>query len=123
ARRESWASARPALKRLSSGPHVGISTMDTPGHTLKIVVTFAVASEFRRWRRSGFMRVPNAGTRIYRMRTAEAEVWVVMTGIGTRQSHRELRDLLAAPADLCIASGFAGSLSTHPVGSIVVARS
>src|SRR5262245_9445971 len=48
---------------------------------------------------------------------------VVSTGIGLRRPADELQRLLSTPADLCIASGLAGSLKTHhPVGSVLVAR-
>ena len=75
---------------------------------MKIVVTFAVASEVASWRRSSrFAR----------------EVHVVMTGIGMRRPQRELRELLATPVHFCIACGLAGALKKqHRVGSIVVAR-
>src|SRR5262245_29683984 len=74
---------------------------------MRIVITFAVRSECRAWR-----RYSRAG-----------DVHIVTTGIGMRGSRQRLRELLAMPADFCIASGLAGSLTKHQaVGSIVVAR-
>ena len=75
---------------------------------MRIVVTAAVRSECTGWRRfSG----------------PAGDIHVVTTGIGMRGSRDQLRDLLAMPADFCIASGLGGSLTNrHAVGSIVVAR-
>src|SRR5262245_12362519 len=74
---------------------------------MNIVITFAVRSECRAWRRDA-----HAGN-----------VYLVTTGIGMRGSRQQLRELLAMPADFCIASGFAGGLSKQQTpGSIVVAR-
>ena len=91
---------------------------------MKIIVTFAVASEFTRWRRySRFTRIDCAGTPVHRARVGDIEIYALMTGIGMRRSQRELQQLLAARADLCIASGLAGGLKKqHRVGAIVVAR-
>lgn len=75
---------------------------------MNIVIAFAVPSEYSAWRRSS---------------ESLAGVRVVFTGIGFRHSQDQLRELLAVPADLCIASGLAGSLNNrYAVGSIVVAR-
>jgi nucleoside phosphorylase len=87
---------------------------------MNIVVTFAVASEFANWRRSGFQKT---GPRVYRMRASYGEIYVVVTGIGMRGVDGELRRLLALPADFCIASGLAGALNAkYETGSVLVAR-
>ena len=91
---------------------------------LKIVVTFALPQEFGAWRRiARFEPLKGRGGPIYLMRTANAEVYAVMLGIGMRSVPSELRDLLANSADLCIASGLAGSLKKqyHP-RAILVAK-
>ena len=80
---------------------------------LKIIVTFAVEAEFATWRRmSHFEPAPGAGIRTYVMRTPEAEIHAVITGIGVRSLRSELQDdsSTSPRADLCIASGLAGSL-------------
>jgi purine-nucleoside phosphorylase len=91
---------------------------------LKIVVTFAVHSEFASWRRlSGFERVKRRGVPMYRRRNGGADICAVMTGIGTRTVQAELRELLAASVDVCIVSGLAGSLrKQHQTRSVLVAR-
>src|SRR5262249_502593 len=95
------------------------------GHNLpKIVVTFAVRTEFTAWRRlSPFVPVNGRRTPIYLMRTGDSEVYAVMTGIGTRSVQNQLRELLAASSDLCVVAGLAGSLrNRHPAGAVLVAR-
>jgi adenosylhomocysteine nucleosidase len=90
---------------------------------MKIVVTFAVRAEFANWRRSGFSQIEKAKPQVFRMKTAEAEVYALLTGIGMVSSRDELREMLGIPADFCIASGFAGGLRRqYKPGSIVVAR-
>ena len=75
---------------------------------MRILVTFAVQSEIGNWQ--GPRRFGN-------------DIRFVRTGIGMRRSQDELRQALAGPVDLCIASGLAGSLTyKYPVGSVVVAR-
>jgi adenosylhomocysteine nucleosidase len=90
----------------------------------KIVVTFAVRSEFAAWRRmSGFEPVNRGDDAIYLMRTGDAEVYAVITGIGMRSVRSDLQRLLAESVDLCIASGLAGSLTKqYRAGSILVAK-
>ncbi|PYR99795.1 MAG: hypothetical protein DMG12_19470, partial [Acidobacteria bacterium] len=91
---------------------------------MRIVVSFAVPSEFTTWRRlSGFTRVKGAGAPIYRTRDGQDELYAVITGIGTRHLQSELRQLFAKTVDVCIASGLAGALKKeHRVGSILVAK-
>jgi len=75
---------------------------------MRILVTFAVQSEMGDWQ--GPRRFVN-------------DIRFVRTGIGMRRSQDELRQALAGPVDLCIASGLAGSLTDqYPVGTVVVAR-
>src|SRR5262245_10744490 len=60
---------------------------------------------------------------IYLMRTGDAEVYAVLTGIGMRSVPDEFQNLLAKSADLCIASGLAGSLKKkYSAGTILVAN-
>jgi len=91
---------------------------------LKIIVTFALPQEFAYWRRiRRFEQLNTDNDCIYLMRSGDAEVYAVMLGIGMRSVPSELQELLAQPADLCIASGLAGSLKKqHRVGTIVVAK-
>jgi adenosylhomocysteine nucleosidase len=90
---------------------------------MKIVVTFAVRAEFANWRRSGFSQIEKAKPQVFRMKTAEAEVYALLTGVGMVSSRDELLETLKIRADFCIASGFAGGLKRqYKPGSIVVAR-
>lgn len=91
---------------------------------MKIVVTFALESEFARWRRvSRFERVSGASVPTYLVRRREAEVYAVLTGVGMRSVQNELRDLLSKSADFCISSGLAGGLrNEHRAGAILVAK-
>jgi adenosylhomocysteine nucleosidase len=91
---------------------------------LKIVVTFALESEFAVWRRMAhFQTVDSLGASTYLMQTESAQVYAVITGIGTRSVNTELRNVLSRSADLCIASGLAGSLrKQYEAGAILVAK-
>ena len=91
---------------------------------MRIVVSFAVPSEFSTWRRlSRFTPVEGAGAPIYRTQNGQDELYAVITGIGTRHLQSELRQLFAKTVDVCIASGLAGALKKeHRVGSILVAK-
>jgi len=91
---------------------------------LKIVVTFALEAEFAAWRRMArFEPVNSSGASTYLMRTESAQVYAVMTGIATRSVQGELHDLFSRSADLCIASGLAGSLrKQYQAGEVLVAR-
>lgn len=91
---------------------------------MKIVLTFAVKSEFASWRRlAGFQRLHGAGASVYRAQRTGAELYTVITGIGARDVKEDLRKLFEMPVDVCIVTGLAGSLRRqHPVGAILVAK-
>ena len=90
---------------------------------MKVVVTFAVDAEFAPWRRlQRFERIKERDAVIFRMRSREAEVHTVLTGIGAQRATPHLKELLKT-ADVCIVSGLVGSLNKpHGVGSVLVAR-
>jgi adenosylhomocysteine nucleosidase len=90
----------------------------------RILVTFALKSEVAPWRRaSGFKQVSDSGIPVYLMRTGDAEIYAAVTGIGARSVESELRDLFRKSADVCIASGLAGSLrKEHHAGTVLAAR-
>jgi nucleoside phosphorylase len=81
---------------------------------MRIIVTFAVQAEFAPWRRlRTFKRI---GKNAFLMRDGGTEIHVLITGIGARQFKFPM-------ADLCVASGVAGSLKKeHGVGTILVAK-
>jgi hypothetical protein len=91
---------------------------------MKLAITFAVPAEFARWRRlSGFSRIEGSGAPIYRTCHGQDEIYALITGMGTRRLESELRQLLAKPVDLCIASGLTGALKMeYQAGTILVAR-
>jgi len=91
---------------------------------MKVVITFALPAEFAPLRRRmSFSRIAGAGAPIYRTSHGHNEIYALLTGMGTRRLKSELRQLLAKPVDLCIASGLTGALNEeHSTGTILVAR-
>ena len=78
---------------------------------MRMAITFAVSSEFAPWRRqSGFLRIDGPGAPIYKLYNDQDEIYVLITGVGTRSLAGELSRLLTNSVDLCIASGLTGSL-------------
>src|SRR5262245_20378508 len=88
---------------------------------MRVVVTFAVPSEFASLRRlSGFRRVDGAPS-LYAS-TKQDGVYAVITGVGARDQ-RGIRRMFSNGVDACIVSGLAGALKPqHRVRSILVAR-
>jgi len=91
---------------------------------MKILVTFAVASEFAAWRRRhDFRQVAHEPFAIYVSEIAGNAVRVLLTGMGTKAATQATRWALASPADICISSGFAGALNGElRVGTILAGR-
>jgi nucleoside phosphorylase len=91
---------------------------------MRVAITFAVSSEFARWRRrAGFSRIEEPGAPIYKLQRGQNEIYALVTGVGTRGLERELHRLLTKPVDLCIASGVTGALKKeHRTGTILVAN-
>lgn len=85
---------------------------------MRVLVTFAVPTEFAAWRkRHHFVRHPNlplgmdlARCPIFRKALGETEVLVALTGIGAVRARRATRYALQAAPDVCISSGLAGGL-------------
>ncbi len=90
---------------------------------MRIVVSFAVRSEFAPWRRlETFERRSQSGPPIYVTKIGGAEVHVMIGGIGTR-GVATLGKLLRERPHMCVVTGLAGSLkSDYAVGSVVVAE-
>lgn len=97
---------------------------------MRILVTFAVPTEFAIWRRRHrFTRFPElpAGldlTRcpMYRKPTGETEILVALTGIGPVRARRAARYALQCRPDVCISSGLAGAVKeNHKRGDVLVA--
>jgi adenosylhomocysteine nucleosidase len=90
---------------------------------MKILVTFAVQSEFAPWqRRRSFLRLP--GDRpVFEAMFGGARVRAVLTGMGQEHALDAVKKALAYRPDICISTGMAGSLrSGHRPGDILVAR-
>ncbi len=79
---------------------------------MKILVTFAVGTEFAAWRQQhDFRQVARDPFPLYVAEIGGSTVRVLLTGIGTDAAAQAMRWALASPADLCISSGFVGALS------------
>lgn len=92
---------------------------------MRVLVTFALESEFAPWRkRRRFQRVPvGEWDRTYQAMIGEADVWAVVTGAGRFAVQRSLERAFDTPPDVCIASGLSGGLKPqHRPGAILAAR-
>ncbi len=97
---------------------------------MKILVTFAVPTEFASWRRRHrFTRLPNlpAGLDItrcpmFRTRMGDTEIVVALTGMGPVRARRAARYALQCAPDVCISSGLAGAVKEkYSRGDVLVA--
>ena len=91
---------------------------------MKILVTFAVASEFAAWRRRhDFRQIAHEPFALYVSEIAGNAVRALVTGMGTAAATEATRWALASPADICISSGFAGALNPElEVGTVLAGR-
>jgi len=91
---------------------------------MKVLVTFAVETEFEPWRRlRNFRRIALAPHPIHEARIGESTVRVLLTGMGGENARRAMQVALADPPDLCISSGLAGALKPgYRPGEILAAR-
>jgi adenosylhomocysteine nucleosidase len=95
---------------------------------MKILITFALETEFAPWRKIREFRVANHGaTDAYVAEIPGAEIMVVLTGAGPRQAAKEASKAIRAESDslgVCISSGLAGALRPeYNIGQILAARS
>jgi adenosylhomocysteine nucleosidase len=90
---------------------------------MKILVTFAVRSEFAPWqRRRNFMRLPGEWP-MFETSFGGAQVRAILTGMGQDHALKAAKWSLAYKPDICISTGLAGSLrSGYRPGDILVAR-
>ena len=80
---------------------------------MKILITFALENEFAPWRRlRSFQRRFGAADVSYEARIGDADVRVVLTGVGSAHARRAVRQALADTPDVLIVSGLAGSLKS-----------
>jgi nucleoside phosphorylase len=95
---------------------------------MRILITFAVDAEFAPWRSiRKFTRVVADDLNLWKSSSGNAEVYVLLTGIGDDTAR--VMDLMMRVAsirqyfDLCVSSGLAGALhSDYELGEIVVAK-
>lgn len=92
---------------------------------MKVLVTFAIETEFARWRkRTAFRRREAGGAGVYHAQIGHADVDVALTGVGLVSARRAMESLMDSSYSLCISSGFAGGLkSGYAVGDVLVAES
>lgn len=92
---------------------------------MKVLVTFAVETEFARWRkRIPFVRRDVAAIAVEHAKIGNADVDVVITGVGWDNARRAIEAVMDSSYCLCISSGFAGGLKPGcAVGDLLAAKS
>jgi adenosylhomocysteine nucleosidase len=92
---------------------------------LKVLVTFAVETEFARWRKRAVFRRREVGAlAVYHAQIGHADVDVVITGVGWGNARRAMEAVMDPSYSLCISSGFAGGLKPGcAVGDLLAAKS
>lgn len=92
---------------------------------MRILVTFAVDAEFAPWRKlRPFRVVERSFLRVHSCRIRDAELNVLLTGVGGRSSWLNAAKVLwNNDVDLCVSSGLAGALRReYAIGDVLVAR-
>ncbi|MHB8638475.1 MAG: phosphorylase family protein [Candidatus Acidiferrales bacterium] len=91
---------------------------------MKILLTMALENEFAPWRRlRGFKRVAGMNYAGYDGKVDSVEVRVALTGVGAVHARAVAAGALQWMPNVCISSGFAGSLrATYCVGDVFAAR-
>lgn len=112
------------LARAPAGSVRPVQTRFQVRVSMRILVTFAVEAEFAPWRKlRDLEQTTISDVPVYRARVGSAKVDFVVTGMGIDNAFRVTKTLLAEPYQVCITSGFAGSLNEkHSVGHILVAE-
>jgi nucleoside phosphorylase len=96
---------------------------------MKILVTFALETEFAPWRSNHRFRIEKWGgiTDTYVCEIGGAEVGVVLTGAGPKQASLRAAEVISRESDsinLCISAGLAGALKeTYEIGQVLAAKS
>ena len=92
---------------------------------MKVLVTFAVEAEFAPWRRlRQFSQSDLGDVRAYSAQLKDAELVVLLTGVGGRRAWAEATKLIwDGNVDVCISSGLAGALrEEHRPGDVLAAK-
>lgn len=95
---------------------------------MKILVTFALETEFAPWRTLREFRAVQWGdAEVYRTQIGAAEVVVMLTGAGPKQAHLQTAKVLGGDQEsihLCVSCGLAGALKPeYLIGQVLAARS
>jgi adenosylhomocysteine nucleosidase len=90
---------------------------------VKVLVTFALESEFAPWRRMrSFVRLANAEFPAFESNCGDSEIRAVISGMGPERAQRVARTAFDWQPDLCIAAGFSGGLNpANRAGDVFVA--
>jgi adenosylhomocysteine nucleosidase len=90
---------------------------------MKILVTFAVRTEFAPWqRRRSFLRLPGEWP-VFEAMLGNARVRAILTGMGQEHALAAAKRAFVYRPDICISTGLAGSLRKgYKPGEIVAAR-
>ncbi|MBI4457097.1 MAG: hypothetical protein HY644_14540 [Acidobacteria bacterium] len=92
---------------------------------MRTLITFALDSEFRPWRRlRSFRRIPAERGCVWETRVGKVQVRVIITGVGPQGVAQTLSGTLwNPPPHVCLSSGLAGGLKPgYSVGEILAAR-
>lgn len=91
---------------------------------MRILVTFATEIEFAPWRRfRQFRAIRLNACRAFEARIHDADVQVLLTGVGPDNARRAVRSALSDRPSVCISAGLAGGLRPeYPGGAILAAR-
>jgi len=91
---------------------------------MKVLVTFAVETEFASWRRRReFRRAAVGDVGRYDARLGDGELRVLLTGMGPGPARGVVRAALSDRPDFCISAGLAGGLKPdYRVGEVLVAH-
>lgn len=91
---------------------------------MRVLIVFAVNAEFAPWRKlRDFELIPARAVTLYRTQIGQATVDFVVSGMGLENARSASESAMSAPYNICIASGFAGSLrANHRVGEILIAQ-
>src|SRR2546428_9918999 len=115
-----WQRAR---QPISATRDFSVQKPEVSGRISRIIVSFAVRSEFAPWRRlRNFERVGDPAARVYSANGSGAGIDVVLTGVGGRNL-AAMRKLLEEGTDIFILSGLAGSFKKkNAAGTVLVAK-
>jgi len=90
---------------------------------MRVLVTFAVDTEFAPWRKLRNFEIQSGdGIEIFQTQIGRAAVDFVVTGMGAENARKASEIALSRPCTICISSGFAGALKpSYKVGDILAA--